>query len=118
MLPNGEYALRARATDSAGNERSTDREVSGKVALRSVPLRVDTQLVAGQIKIVKSRRARGGRRRTRRVIIVRPMIRFGRHYCRSAADSPLPGGNAIASAGIEVWEQRWIARRDCPVASP
>ena len=107
VLPNGEYALRARATDSAGNERSTDREVSGKVALRSVPLRVDTQLVAGQIKIVKGRRARGGRRRTRRVIIVRPTIPFGGTIAIRGRLTT-PGGNAIASAGIEVWEQRWI----------
>ena len=77
-LPNGKYALRARAIDSAGNERSTHREVSGKVALRTVPMRVSTRLVAGQLKIVKGRRTRGGRRRTRRVIVVRPKVRFGR----------------------------------------
>jgi hypothetical protein len=107
VLPNGEYSLRARATDSAGNERSTDREASGKVALRNVPLRVNTRLVAGQIKTVKGRRTRGGRRRTRRVIVVRPKIPFG-GTIPIRGRLTTPGDNAIADAGIEVWERPWI----------
>ena len=106
-LPNGEYSLRARATDSAGNERSTDREASGKVALRNVPLRVNTRLVAGQVKTVKGRRTRGGRRRTRRVIIVRPKVPFG-GTIPIRGRLTMPGENAIADAGIEVWERLWI----------
>ena len=106
-LPNGEYSLRARAADSAGNERSTDREVSGKVALRNVPLRVNTRLVAGQIKTVKGRRTRGGRRRTRRVIVVRPKVPFG-GTIPIRGRLTTPGENAIADAGIEVWERLWI----------
>ncbi len=110
VLPNGEYSLRARATDSAGNERSTDRELSGKVALRDVPMRVDTRLVAGQIKTVKGRRTRGGRRRTRRVIVARPKIPFG-GTIPIRGRLTMPGGNAVANAGIEVWERRMDTRR-------
>jgi hypothetical protein len=104
VLPDGTYELRARATDSAGNERSTYREASGKLAVREVPTRIDTRLIAGQIKFVKARRTRGGRRRTRRVIVVRPEVPFGRTI-------PIRGrltmgaGNAVANAAIEVWEQ-------------
>ena len=103
-LPDGRYELRARVVDSAGNERSTTRELSGDVALRTVPLRVNTHLIAGELRIVKGRRTRGGRRRTRRVIIRRPMVRFGRtmpiHGRLTSA-----GDNAIANAALEVWER-------------
>jgi protocatechuate 3,4-dioxygenase beta subunit len=104
-LPNGRYELRARAMDSAGNERSTYREASGKLAVRKVPLRIDTRLVAGQIRIVKARRTRGGRRRQRRVIVVRPKVAFGR-IIPIRGRLTTEGGNAVANAAIEVWEKR------------
>jgi protocatechuate 3,4-dioxygenase beta subunit len=103
-LPDGIYEIRARATDSAGNERSTYREPAGNHAIRKVPSRVDTRLVAGQIKIVSARRTRSGRRRTRRVIVVRPKILFGRTI-RIRGRLTMAGGNAVANAAIEVWEQ-------------
>jgi hypothetical protein len=103
-LPDGTYELRARATDSAGNERSTYREPSGNVAMRRVPTRVDTRLVAGQIKIIKARRARGRRRRARRVVVVRPKVLYGRTI-PIRGRLTMAGGNAVANAAIEVWEQ-------------
>ncbi len=103
-LPDGTYELRARATDSAGNERSTYHEPSGRLAVREVPTRIDTRLVAGQIKMLKARRTRGGRRRTRRVIVVRPKVHFGRTI-PIRGRLTMAGGNAVANAAIEVWEQ-------------
>jgi hypothetical protein len=103
-LPDGTYELRARAIDSAGNERSTYREPSGDLAIRKVPTRVDTRLVAGQLKIFKARRTRGGRRRTRRVIVVRPKVLYGRTI-PIRGRLVMAGGNAVANAAIEVWEQ-------------
>jgi hypothetical protein len=103
-LPNGTYELRARATDSAGNERSAYHEPSGRLAVREVPMRIDTRLVAGQIKLLKARRTRGGRRRTRRVTVVRPKVHFGRTI-PIRGRLTMAGGNAVANAAIEVWEQ-------------
>ncbi len=80
ILPNGE--VRASCTGNGQRrKRTVNAIVRGRVSSRveRCRLRVDTRLVAGQIKIVKGRRTRGGRRRTRRVIVVRPKIRFGRH---------------------------------------
>jgi hypothetical protein len=103
-LPDGTYELRARAADSAGNERSTYREPSGALAIRRVPARVDTRLVAGQLKILRAGRTRGGRRRTRRVIVVRPKVLYGRTIPIHGR-LVMAGGNAVANAAIEVWEQ-------------
>ncbi len=109
-LPDGTYELRARAADSAGNEQSTNREISGRVAARRVPERVNTRLVAGQVKRVTARRSRDGRRRTRRVIVVRPTVPYGRTIpIRGRLTTP--GGNAVAGGTIEVWERSPAAAR-------
>jgi hypothetical protein len=102
-LPDGIYDLRARAVDSAGNEQSTTREVSGRLATRLVPSRINTRLVAGQVKRVTARRA-NGKRRTRRIVVVRPIVRFG-HTIPIKGRLTTPGGNPVANAGIEVWER-------------
>jgi len=102
-LPDGVYDVRARAEDSAGNEQSTTRELSGRVATRPVPARINTRLVAGQLKRVTARRA-NGKRRTRHIIVVRPIVGFG-HTIPIRGRLTTPGGNPVANAGIEVWEQ-------------
>ncbi len=45
-LPAGTYLLRARATDQAGNEASTDRRVDGQPMVLSLPLRVAARMEA------------------------------------------------------------------------
>jgi len=50
QLPDGAYELRARASDQAGNERSTDRLADGKPALVTLPLRLKTRLTVGTRK--------------------------------------------------------------------
>jgi hypothetical protein len=107
-LPNGAYELRARAFDSAGNERSTTREISGAVAARTVPARINTRLVAGQVKHVTARRSRGGKRRTRRVIVVRPTVPYG-HTIPIRGRLTMPGGNPVAGGVVEVWEHPRLA---------
>ncbi len=103
-LPNGVYDLRARVFDSAGNEASTDRDPSGVAMVRKVPLRIDTRLVAGQVKRQRvAKRSRGKKPRTRRVIVVRPRVRYGRTIPISGRLTT-PGGNPIAQSGVEVFE--------------
>jgi hypothetical protein len=102
-LADGVYDLRARVVDSAGNEQSTTREISGRVATRPVPARINTRLVAGQVKRVTARRA-NGKRRTRRIIVVRPLVGFG-HTIPIRGRLTTPGGNPVANAAIEVWAQ-------------
>ena len=107
-LPNGIYDLRARAFDSAGNEQSTTQEISGDAAARRVPERINTRLVAGQVKHVTARRSRGGKRRTRRVIVVRPTVPYG-HTIPIRGRLTMPGGNPVAEGAVEVWEQTRLA---------
>jgi hypothetical protein len=103
-LADGSYELRARAFDSAGNERSTDRLANGSLATRRVPIRVNTRLVAGQIKHLTARRAKGRKPRRRRVIVVRPTVRYGRTIPIEGRLTT-PGGNPVANAAIEVWQR-------------
>ena len=107
-LPNGIYDLRARAFDSAGNEQSTTQEISGTAAARRVPERINTRLVAGQVKHVTARRSRGGKRRSRRVIVVRPTVPYG-HTIPIRGRLTMPGGNPVAEGAVEVWEQTRLA---------
>lgn len=72
-LPAGTYALRARATDQAGNESSTDRRSDGQPMVVTLPLRADTRLTVGyprkksgskRTKLLSSRVIRRGRTAT------------------------------------------------------
>jgi len=48
-LGDGTFEFRARATDAAGNERSTDRRSDGRLAEVVLPLRLKTALRAGVV---------------------------------------------------------------------
>jgi hypothetical protein len=98
-LANGLYELRARVTDSAGNERSAT-----SAALRRVPLRIDTRLTAGELRTRRVQRARGRKPRLRRVIVVRPRVRYGR-VIPIGGRLTTPGGNPVANASLEVWQR-------------
>ena len=115
-LPDGIYELRARAFDSAGNEQSTYREISGGVATRRVPERINTRLVAGQVKHVTARRSRGGKRRTRRVIVVRPKVPYG-HTIPIRGRLTMPGGNPVAAGGRRSVGAAHACRARCGGAS-
>ena len=107
QLPDGTYELRARAVDRAGNERSTDRLRNGKAAERSLPMRIKTRLAVGRVKRVRARGARG-KRRARRVLIVRPRARFGRTISLSGRLTT-PGANPVPDADIEVLDRIALA---------
>ena len=95
---------RGRLTAPATSSRPT-LEISGDAAARRVPERINTRLVAGQVKHVTARRSRGGRRRTRRVIVVRPTVPYG-HTIPIRGRLTMPGGNPVADGAVEVWEHR------------
>jgi hypothetical protein len=103
MLPKGHYALRARAKDLAGNERSTEMEWDGTPATRTLPLRLGTRLAVGKPKRVGAKGARG-KRRYRTVLVVRPKARYGRTIPLTGRLTT-PGANALADADVEVWER-------------
>lgn len=102
-LPDGTYELRARAIDAAGNERSTDRRANGDRARVALPVRIKTRLSVGKVKRIRARGARG-KRHTRRVLIVKPLARFGRTI-RLNGRLTTPGGNPLVDREIEVSEQ-------------
>lgn len=103
-LPAGTYDIRARAVDQAGNERSTDRMPDGQPATVKLPIRIKTRLVVGKVKRVRARHARRGKRRYRKVFVVRPRARYGRTI-RLHGRLTTPGANPVAGATIEVSEQ-------------
>ena len=72
--------------------------------MRRVPLRIDTRLTAGELRTQRVRRARGRKPRIRRVIVVRPRVRFGR-VVPITGRLTTPGGNPVANASLEVWQR-------------
>lgn len=104
VLPDGNYELRARAADGAGNERSTDKREGGEPAQLALPVRVKTRLAVGKPKRIKARRSRRGKRRTRTVLLVRPHARFGRTV-RLTGRLTMPGANPLANVPVEVFER-------------
>ena len=105
-LADGTYDLRARATDAAGNERSTDRGAGGGPAQLVLPLRARSLLAVG--RPVRGRR-RGRHRRTTR-LQRSPAVRYGRSV-RLVGRLTTPGANPLAGADVEVFE-----RLDLPTA--
>jgi hypothetical protein len=84
--------------------QSTEREITGRAAARAVPARIGTRIVAGQVKRVTADRSHGRPRRVRRVTVVRPRVAYGQTIpIRGRLTTP--GGNPVANANIEVWEQ-------------
>jgi hypothetical protein len=102
-LPRGEYELRARVVDRAGNERSTQMLSNGVPATRTLPLRVATRLAVGKPTTVRARNAKG-KWRTRTVLRVNPSTTYGRTIPLRGRLT-MPGGNPLANAEVEVWER-------------
>lgn len=104
-LPDGAYALRARAVDRAGNERSTASFDDGKPAELSLPVRIKTRLAAGKAKRVPSRRrSKSGKRRYRTKLITRPEVGYG-SVTRLQGRLTTPGGNPVTRTDVQVSEQ-------------
>jgi protocatechuate 3,4-dioxygenase beta subunit len=98
-LADGAYELRAVVIDSAGNERSTTRDGSGRDAVRQVPARINTRLIVGQVRRVRSRHSR--------TLVVHPTVGYGRTVPLTGRLTT-PGANPVANANIEVWEQKRV----------
>jgi hypothetical protein len=64
-LPAGPYQLRARASDQAGNEASTERRLDGQPMGVTLPLRVGSTMRAGfeRVRVVRRTVRRHGKRR-------------------------------------------------------
>jgi hypothetical protein len=96
----GTYQVRARATDRAGNERSTESRTTGELAVLAVPLRIPTALTVGHVKRVRA----GRRNRSRRVVVTRPLVRFGKAI-PVEGHLTSPGGNPLADSALEIFER-------------
>ena len=103
-LPPGAYILRARASDQAGNETSTDRRADGQPMVIMLPLRSPVSLQGG----FERRLERRGRRRpqvvlqqTARVGYREPAVISGRLITTS--------GHALAGAGLQVLGRTGVA---------
>ncbi len=104
-LPDGTYAVRARAVDHAGNERTTERFANGDPAAIALPVRVRTQLAVGRPKRVRiKKRPKGSNRRYRTKLISRARVPFGRSV-RLQGRLTTPGQNPLPGTTIHVFEQ-------------
>jgi hypothetical protein len=103
-LPDGAYDVRARATDHAGNETSTETLANGLAATVALPVRLKTRLAVGKVKRIRARGSRRGRARYRRILVPPPRTRYGRTI-RLRGRLTTPGANPVAGANLEVWEQ-------------
>lgn len=96
-LPAGTYLLRARATDGAGNEATTDRRVDGQAMVLTLPLRIAAHMEAGIA------RQRGGRHPVRQLV---PAVRM--RYARPvrvAGRLVAPDGDGVAGAEVQVLDR-------------
>ena len=118
----GQYALRTRVSDQAGNEASTDRRSDGRPMIVTLPLRVAASMRAGVVrrKFVR-RRARGKHRRAirRRVTVLAPTarVRFGRPV-RLAGRLVNAEGDAIAGERVLVYSRTATSRRSSWASRP
>jgi hypothetical protein len=91
---DGVYQLRARAVDQAGNVTATDTRIDGSPASVTLPLRLETRVLAGVVRV----RRGPGRKRTR---VLRPVARvpFGR---RAELAGKLTSEDGAPLAGADV----------------
>jgi hypothetical protein len=113
-LPPGNYALRARAFDQAGNEGSTDRRADGRPMTITLPLRIASSMRAGIARrtTVRRKRGRGRNRRTvrRRVTVLdaRRRVAFGRRVT-IAGRLANRDGHGIAGAQVRVFSRTSVS---------
>jgi hypothetical protein len=107
-FPRGDYLIRARATDHAGNERSTGSTIT-------LPVRLATSLAVGRWMPTKARRA--GPRHRRKILVRKPRARFGQTI-RLSGRLTSPGGNPLAGRDVDVAERLHLAGTEWrPVAT-
>jgi hypothetical protein len=114
VLPAGGYVLRARASDLAHNEASTDRRVDGQPMALALPLRIVSSMQAGfeRVRTVRRTIRRHGKRRVvrRPVTVLKPAARV-----RSGRRTQVAGrlvnrdGQGIAAAEVRVFSSSPIS---------
>ncbi len=109
--PAGTYAVRARVTDRAGNERSITTLQDGTVLRMGLPLRSSSAMQVGKPSRKRVKSARGTRPRYERVLLERPTAEFGSHVALSGKLTDATG-NARANAAIDVLERVDMPGRD------
>jgi hypothetical protein len=106
-LPAGPYELRARASDQARNEASTNLRLDGQPMTLALPLRVVSTLqsVFERQRTVRQQVRRGGRTRVvrRRVVVQTQTARvlFG-ESAQVAGRLVAPDGTGIAGADVQI----------------
>ena len=105
-LPAGVYALRARASDRAGNVGFGERRADGFPAVISLPARARSAMRAG----VRRRAGRRGRKGRRRGVRLAPVVR-ARQGRRVVVRGKLtgPAGAPLANTALAVTEQPELA---------
>ena len=113
--PAGQYALRARAADRAGNEASTTRLADGRPMILTLPLRVSSRMRAGILRRKVVRRKRRGRKVRRRVTVLAPSgrARFGRSVriggrLRNAEGDPISGARVLVYSRTATTAERLV----------
>ena len=96
-LPEGAYAIRARASDRAGNEESTE----GQPVSISLPVRLTTELLVGKMKLV-----RAGSHGRRRILIVKPRTTYGKTI-KLTGRLTSPGKNPLGGRDVDISEWRY-----------
>ncbi|HWT31529.1 MAG TPA: hypothetical protein VN240_10955, partial [Propylenella sp.] len=96
-LPPGAYILRARATDQAGNEASTDRRADGQPMIVNLPLRTAVSLQGGFERSLPRR----GKRKPE--VVLQQTARIGfRHPAVIAGRLVTASGRSVAGARLQL----------------
>ncbi|MDA0173315.1 hypothetical protein OJ998_29700 [Solirubrobacter taibaiensis] len=103
-LTAGEYVIRARATDVAGNAAETETLGTGERMLLRLPLRAATQVQVGEEQRVRVKGSRGKRPTYRKILVDRPKLAYGEsiELKGRTADG---AGNPNVDALVEVLER-------------
>jgi hypothetical protein len=102
-LAAGTYELRARATDHAGNERTTNRTGAGAAMTARLPLRLSSVLVVGHPRRVRVATSKSKKPQVRTVLEPHARLPFGRRVDLEGRLTD-PNGRPLADAQIRVSE--------------
>lgn len=111
VLPPGNYTVRARVTDRAGNDRTITTLQDGTPLRIGLPVRSGTAMLVGRAARKRVKSARGKRPRYEQVLLERPTADFGSSVALTGKLSDA-AGNPRGNAVIEVLERVNLVGRD------
>lgn len=109
--PTGAYAVRARVTDVAGNERTVSALEDGTPLRISLPMRSSSSMLVGKASRKRVKSARGSKPRYQQVLLERPTAAFGASVALTGKLSDA-AGNPRSSAVVDVLEHVDLPGRD------